>query len=52
VALDASAKSDKTTIIPTVGEINFDKPSYEADFTIKNDNHAREVAIAFAENVG
>lgn len=33
------------------GADDFDKPSYEPDFTIKDDTHAREVAIAFAENV-
>jgi len=33
------------------GSPDFDKPSYEADFTIKDDSQAREVAIRFAENV-
>lgn len=47
----ASAKTGKAAIIPTVGELDFDNGKYEADFTIKNDAHAREVAITFAENV-
>ena len=50
-ALAAAAKSDKAAAIPTVGELNFDNGKYEADFTIKDDAQAREVAITFAENV-
>jgi hypothetical protein len=50
-ALAAAAKSDKATAIPTIGELDFDNGKYESDFTIKNDAHAREIAITFAENV-
>ena len=50
-AQTAAAKSDKSIAIPTVGELDFDNGKYEADFTIKNDAQAREVAITFAENV-
>jgi len=33
------------------GQLDFDKPSYEPDFTIKDDAHAMEVAKTFADNV-
>ncbi len=33
------------------GSSDFDKPSYEDDFTIKDDAQAREIAMRFAENV-
>ena len=33
------------------GEIDFDNGKYEPDFTIKNDSHAKQVAITFADNV-
>jgi hypothetical protein len=47
----ASKSGEATVIIPTVGELDFDNGKYEPDFTIKDDAHAREVAIRFAENV-
>jgi len=34
------------------GSLDFDNGKYEADFTIKDDAHARQVAITFADNVG
>lgn len=46
-----AVKTGETAIIPTVGELDFDNGKYESDFTIKDDAHAREVAITFAENV-
>jgi len=33
------------------GSQDFDNGKYEADFTIKNDTHAKEVAIRFADSV-
>ena len=33
------------------GELDFDNGKYEKDFTIKDMNHAREVAITFSNNV-
>jgi len=33
------------------GTQDFDNGKYEADFTIKNDDHAKEVAITFADSV-
>lgn len=33
------------------GSLDFDNGKYEPDFTIKDDNHAREVAMTFADNV-
>ena len=33
------------------GHLDFDKPSYEPEFTIKDDAHAMEVAKTFADNV-
>ncbi len=33
------------------GETDWDNGKYEADFTIKDDAHAKEVAITFADNV-
>ena len=33
------------------GELDFDNGKYEADFTIKDMDHAKEVAITFADNV-
>ena len=33
------------------GEKDWDNGKYEPDFTIKNDSHAREVAICFHDNV-
>lgn len=47
----AAAKSGKATVIPTIGAEDFDNGKYEPDFTIKDDAHAKEVAIRFAENV-
>ena len=34
------------------GSLDFDNGKYEPDFVIKNDAHAREVAMTFADNVG
>jgi hypothetical protein len=34
------------------GTLDFDNGSYEKDFTIRDDKHAREVAKTFADNVG
>jgi len=33
------------------GETDWDNGKYEADFTIKDDAHAKQVAITFADNV-
>jgi hypothetical protein len=43
----------KKVIYPKLpdGSYDFDNPSYEDDFIIKDDSHAREVAITFAKNV-
>lgn len=50
-AESAAEKSKEATIIPTVGEIDFDNGNYESDFTIKTDAQARDVAIRFADSV-
>ena len=33
------------------GSNDWDNGKYESDFTIKNDTHARDVAIRFADSV-
>jgi len=33
------------------GDLDYDNGKYEADFTIKDDVHAKQVAITFADNV-
>ena len=45
------AGDDETTVIPRVGDINFDAATYEDDFTIKDDEHAKAVAKQFHDNV-
>jgi hypothetical protein len=50
-AAEAIEASGEVTVIPTVGETNFDAATYEDDFTIKDEDHAQEVAKRFHDNV-
>lgn len=45
-------KNPKASAIPALGSTNFDKAQYENDFVIKDDEHAKQVAKMFANNVG
>ena len=47
---DNSGKKVEYPTLPDGGN-DWDNPTHEPDFVIKNDNHAREVAIQFAKNV-
>ncbi len=47
---DSCAKKVDYPKLPD-GTPDFDNGKYEPDFTIKNDDHAREVAIRFADSV-
>lgn len=48
---DYNKKNPDSKLYPTVNTINYDNDTYEDDFIIKDENHAKECAIQFAKNV-
>jgi len=48
---DSEGKKQTAPKDPATGTSDWDKVVFEPDFTIKNDDHARDVAIQFSDNV-
>jgi len=48
---EAAGEKLKAFYLPKVGELNYDNATYEKDFVIKDDAHAKQVAKTFADNV-
>ncbi len=51
VAGDSEGKKQTAPKDPETGTSDWDNVKFEDDFTIKNDDHARQVAIQFSDNV-